>query len=163
MVSLGQLAHGLRKRDIVISHPKSEKIPPLFAPKAVKHLLGRADGKGRVFFRVKRTKSQKILSSPLKLDELTDQLHDIDSSLDLFFGRLIRVHTVKAETSMGLSVNKKPTGLPGQPQDKSLGRPKGAVSIDGYGDSWAARSEMFSFHHPGWVKSFLANSLTSFP
>jgi hypothetical protein len=42
---------------------------------------------------MKGTKAQKILSSPLELDKLADQLHDIDSSLDLFFGRLIGVHT----------------------------------------------------------------------
>jgi len=77
----------------VIGHPKSKKVSPLLATKTVKHLLGRADRERRILFRMKGTEAQKILSRPFKLDKLAYQLDDIDSPFDLFFGRLMRVHT----------------------------------------------------------------------
>lgn len=78
----------------MIRHPEGKKIPALFAPEAVKHLPGGTDREGRRLFRVKGAKPHVALAGPLELDKLTDQLNDVHGSLDLFFGRLVKVHRV---------------------------------------------------------------------
>jgi hypothetical protein len=58
----------------------------------VEHLLGRADRERGSLLRVEGAQPHIALARPLELNKLTDQLNDVHDPLDLFFGRLVKVH-----------------------------------------------------------------------
>ena len=88
--ALGQNLHSLRERIILILHEKGVDIAAHTAAKAMEHLLGGRNRKGRRIFIVKRAAGPIIISFLLKAQIPGHHIHDIASGSDLF-NYLIRI------------------------------------------------------------------------
>src|SRR5712691_3807936 len=85
---LGERAHGLGKRELVLAHQEAERVAAHATPEAVEDPLPGIDHEGRSLLHVEGTEAFPVLTGLLQIHKPADQVDDVDRRADLVERRL---------------------------------------------------------------------------
>src|SRR5437870_3364923 len=124
---LGERAHGLGERELVLAHQEAERVAAYATPEAVEDPFPGIDHEGRSLLHVEGTEAFPVLTGLLQIHEPADEVDDVDRRPDLVERRLgVGCHAQPQLTFSAATV---------APAPPSAGSPSRKESTSG----WAAR------------------------